>query len=87
MRHITAIVSMKPDQLPNSISITPALSATGGRGAAAGSGVIATGLNAAGTCDRSQSCAIPCDKSKWYEPARRINPLLTLTTFLRFEVP
>ena len=26
-------------------------------------------------------------KSKWYEPARRINPLLTLTTFLRFELP
>src|SRR3954469_12629565 len=40
----------------NSISITPALSATGGPKADSGSGVMATGLNAAGTWDRSQSC-------------------------------
>src|ERR1700704_1781658 len=40
----------------NSISITPALSATGGANADSGSGVMATGLNPAGTWDRSQSC-------------------------------
>jgi hypothetical protein len=49
------VIRIRPP-VANSISITPALSATGGKGVASGAGVIATGLNAAGTYDRSQSC-------------------------------
>jgi len=48
----------------NSTLITPALSATRGKGVASGFGVIATGLNAAGTCDRSQSCAVASEVAR-----------------------
>ncbi len=49
------VIRIRPP-VANSISITPALSATGGADAASGSGAIATGLNAAGTWVRSHSC-------------------------------
>src|SRR5580692_7168633 len=49
------VIRIRPP-VANSISITPALSATAGADAASGSGVIATGLNAAGTWARSHSC-------------------------------
>jgi hypothetical protein len=49
------VIRIRPP-VANSISITPALSATAGADAASGSGVIATGLNAAGTWVRSHSC-------------------------------
>src|SRR3954464_4855699 len=55
----------------NSISITPALSATGGANADSGSGVIATGLKAAGTWDRSQSCCRQRNNWLTWIPAAR----------------
>jgi hypothetical protein len=48
------VIRIRPP-VANSISITPALSGDGGDTVPA-SGVIATGLNAAGICVRSQSC-------------------------------
>ena len=51
---IVPVIRIRPP-LANSISITPGRSARA-LDAASGSGVSATGLNAAGTWDRSHSC-------------------------------